>query len=83
MNLAGFSNSDWAGDIEERKSTHGLIFHLGKVVSWSSKEQQAIAPSTAEKLNTWLLEGQYTSHMVEKSNGEFQTNEAYQDLLGH
>lgn len=52
MNLAGFSNSDWAGDIEERKSTHGLIFHLGKVVSWSSKEQQAIAPSTAEKLNT-------------------------------
>ncbi|KAL5726897.1 hypothetical protein ACHQM5_000142 [Ranunculus cassubicifolius] len=47
--LAGFTDSDWAGSIDDRKSTSGYVFCLGsKVISWSSKKQQTIALSSAE-----------------------------------
>lgn len=47
--LVGYTDSDWAGDIETRKSTSGYAFHLGLVVfSWSSKKQQLVALSTVE-----------------------------------
>ena len=37
--LTGYSDSDWAGDIETRKSTSGYLFMLGKgSISWSSKK---------------------------------------------
>ncbi|KAG2404035.1 Retrovirus-related Pol polyprotein from transposon TNT 1-94 Protease [Vigna angularis] len=49
VKLVGYTDSDWAGDIETRKSTSGYTFHLGTgVVSWSSKKQPTIALSTAE-----------------------------------
>ncbi|XP_026400064.1 uncharacterized protein LOC113295948 [Papaver somniferum] len=48
-NLVGYSDSDWAGDVEDRKSTSGFVFHMGSsVVSWSSKKQQVVALSTTE-----------------------------------
>ncbi|CAM8958294.1 unnamed protein product [Rhodiola kirilowii] len=47
--LTGFTDSDWAGDVETRKSTSGYAFYLGDgVISWSSKKQQVVALSTAE-----------------------------------
>ncbi|XP_057751139.1 secreted RxLR effector protein 161-like [Arachis stenosperma] len=49
VNLVGYTYSDWAGDIETRKSTSGL-FHLGSgAISWSSKKQPVVALSTAEE----------------------------------
>nr|KYP46081.1 Retrovirus-related Pol polyprotein from transposon TNT 1-94 [Cajanus cajan] len=49
VNLVGYTDSDWAGDIETRKSTPGYAFNLGSgTVSWSSKKQQVVALSTAE-----------------------------------
>lgn len=49
FNLFGYTDSDWAGDIETRKSTSGYVFYLGDgVISWSSKKQQVVALSTAE-----------------------------------
>ena len=45
----GFSDADWAGDINDRKSTSGYVFMLsGGAVSWSSKKQKCVALSTAE-----------------------------------
>ncbi|KAG6530437.1 hypothetical protein ZIOFF_012676 [Zingiber officinale] len=42
-------NSDWAGDVETRKSTSGYAFHLGSAIfSWSSKKQPVVALSTTE-----------------------------------
>ena len=45
----GYSDSDWAGDINDRKSTSGYVFQIcGTAVSWRSKKQNCVALSTAE-----------------------------------
>jgi hypothetical protein len=47
--LLGYSDSDHAGDINDRKSTSGVIFFLGNnIVSWSSQKQKAVAQSSCE-----------------------------------
>ena len=47
--LVGYSDADWAGDINDRKSTSGYIFQIcGGAVSWRSKKQSCVALSTAE-----------------------------------
>ena len=47
--LTGYTDSDWAGSVDDRKSTSGYVFQLGnKVVSWSSKKQATVALSSAE-----------------------------------
>jgi hypothetical protein len=47
--LVGFTDSDWAGDPDDRKSTVGYVFSLGLgPVTWACKKQQAIALSSTE-----------------------------------
>lgn len=47
--LIGYSDSDWGGSLDDRKSTSGYLFCLGtNVVSWSSKKQKTVALSSAE-----------------------------------
>ena len=47
--IAGFSDADWAGDHDDRKSTSGFVFMMsGAVISWNSKKQTCVALSTAE-----------------------------------
>ncbi len=47
--LEGYSDSDWAGDRESRRSTSGFIFLLiGGPVSWCSKRQSTVALSSTE-----------------------------------
>jgi hypothetical protein len=47
--LVGYSDSDWAGDKVDRKSTSGSCQFLGRsLVSWSSKKQNCVSLSTAE-----------------------------------
>ena len=49
LNLTGYSDADWAGDTEDRKSTSGYVFMMsGSAVSWRSKKQSSVALSTAE-----------------------------------
>ena len=39
LDLVGFTDSDWAGDSIDRKSTSGYVFMLTKgPISWSSKK---------------------------------------------
>ncbi|KAF2322706.1 hypothetical protein GH714_029173 [Hevea brasiliensis] len=43
------SNSDWAGSLDDMKSTSGYCFTMGSgVFSWCSKKQEVVAQSTAE-----------------------------------
>lgn len=49
LEVQGYSDSDYAGCIESRKSTSGYIFLLaGGAVSWKSKLQSTTATSTCE-----------------------------------
>ncbi|KAH9656846.1 hypothetical protein KPL70_022833 [Citrus sinensis] len=48
-NLVAFSDSDYAGDLEDRKSTSGYVFKLSfGAVAWSSKKQPVVTLSTTE-----------------------------------
>lgn len=47
--LCGYTDTDWGGDLDERKSTSGYAFLLnGAAISWSSKKQSCITLSTME-----------------------------------
>ena len=47
--LHGFTDSDFAGCVDKRKSTTGYVFTLGGgAISWISRLQKCIALSTAE-----------------------------------
>ncbi|XP_050241952.1 secreted RxLR effector protein 161-like [Quercus robur] len=47
--LLGFTDSDYAGDQDDRRSTSDYVFMLGTgVVSWSSKKQPIVTLSTTE-----------------------------------
>lgn len=47
--LLAYTDSDYAGDLEDRKSTSGFLFSLSSAaVSWSSKKQPVVTLSTTE-----------------------------------
>ena len=47
--LHGFSDADWVGDIDTRRSTSGYVFKVtNATVSWCSKRQASVAKSTTE-----------------------------------
>jgi hypothetical protein len=49
VGLCGFSDSDYAGDPEDRLSTYGYIFTLYRgPISWTSKKQRSVSTSTTE-----------------------------------
>ena len=49
LDLVGYSDSDYAGDRVDRKSTSGTCHFLGRsLVCWSSKKQNRVSLSTAE-----------------------------------
>ena len=47
--ITSFTDNDWAGSLDERKSTSGYLFSSdSKVISWSSRKQRTVALSSAE-----------------------------------
>ena len=47
--LVGYADSDYAGDVDDRKSTSGYAFMFGgAAVSWASKKQAVVTLSTTE-----------------------------------
>ena len=48
-NLVGFSDADWAGDSNNKKTTSGYVFVMnGGAIRWKSRKQTCVALSTAE-----------------------------------
>ncbi|CAL8999958.1 unnamed protein product [Prunus brigantina] len=49
VNLVGYSDVDWAGCSDDRKSTSEGVFYVGNnLVAWHSKKQNSVSLSTAE-----------------------------------
>lgn len=49
MSLTGFSDFNWAGNADDRKSTTGECFYVGaNLVAWMSKKQNSVSLSTTE-----------------------------------
>ncbi|KAL0387090.1 UNVERIFIED_CONTAM: Retrovirus-related Pol polyprotein from transposon RE1 [Sesamum radiatum] len=47
--LVGYTDSDWAGSVDDMKSTSGYTFSLGSgIFSWASKKQATVAQSSVE-----------------------------------
>ena len=72
--VVGYSDSDWAGDISDRKSTSGYIFLVnGTAVSWRSQKQKSVALSTAEAeymaLSSAAQEAIWMMRLIEELEG--------------
>ena len=49
LNLVGFSDADWGSQVDDRKSTSGVVFSIGGgLVSWKCKKQKTVALSSME-----------------------------------
>ena len=71
--LHGYSDSDWAGDKDERKSTTGHVFYFGETAfAWTSKKQPVIALSSCEAeyvaVNSAVCEGIWLRSLLEYFN---------------
>ena len=61
--LTGYSDADWAGDRDTRRSTGGYKFDIGSgAFSWSSKRQPTIALSSCEA--GYMAETQATKEAI-------------------
>ena len=49
LQAIGYSDSDWGGDLESRKSTSGYVWILGNgAIAWNSRLQKTVALSSCE-----------------------------------
>jgi hypothetical protein len=49
FNIHAFSDADWAGCPDDRRSTSGYCLFLGKnLISWSSRKQHTVSRSSTE-----------------------------------
>lgn len=49
MLVSAFSDTDWAGCVDDRRSTSGFaVFPGGNLVSWTAKKQPIVSRSSTE-----------------------------------
>jgi hypothetical protein len=73
LKIVGYTDTDFAGDIDDRKYTSGYIFLFrGIAVSWLSKKQSCVAKSTMEakyiSCSTIVSNAVWIQHFVKSLN---------------
>ncbi|RVW23487.1 Copia protein [Vitis vinifera] len=68
VKLDGYADSDWAGSVDNMKSTSGYVFTIGSsVICWNSRKQEVVAQSTVEaeyiSLAAATNQGIWTKHI--------------------
>jgi hypothetical protein len=57
LTLCGYSDADWGGDLDQRRSTRAFVFTAnGTPITWSSKKQTCVALSSCESEYRALVE---------------------------
>jgi hypothetical protein len=85
--LVGYSDSNYAGDQETRKSTTGYVFQMGNnTITWNSKRQQTVALSTCEAeymaLNHTVCEGIWIRKLLKELGIVQPITTIYEDNQG-
>ena len=63
LSFARFSDLDWTGNVDDRKSTIGGCFYVGaNLVAWMSKKQNYVSLSTAEA--EYVAVGSFCSQLL-------------------
>jgi len=58
LRLVAYTDADWAGDVDDRRSTTGYVVLLhGCAVSWASRKQSTVALSSTEAEYMGLSQG--------------------------
>ena len=67
----GYCDADWAGDVEDRKSTSGYLFKQGgAAITWRSCKQSCVSLSTAEAEYVALAEAAQEAMWLQKLNSD-------------
>jgi hypothetical protein len=57
ITFCGYSDADWGGDLDQRRSTGAFVFTVnGTPITWSSKKQTCVALSSCESKYRALVE---------------------------
>ena len=85
--LIGYSDSDWAADTDDLRSTTGYCYTLtGACVAWQTRKQRTVALSSTEAEYMALTEtakhGQWAIQLLQQLDFEVDTIELYSDSLG-
>ena len=74
VQLTRFSDSDFAGDVDARRSTTGVIFFLGSSpITWQSTKQKVVAQSSCEAkyiaATNAACEGMWLARVLAEAHG--------------
>eukprot|EP00253_Pinus_taeda_P010951 PITA_10951 len=70
--LVGFTDSDWVGDLDDRKSTAGYVFTLfSGPITWAGKKKSAIYLSSAEAKYCGAIEASKEAPWLRQILSEF------------
>ncbi|KAK9152086.1 hypothetical protein Syun_010395 [Stephania yunnanensis] len=76
LSCVGYVDSDFAGDLDKRRSTSGLVFTMaGGAISWESKLQSVVALSTTEAEYIASTHACKEAIWLKRLLGEFKLNQ--------